>query len=81
MIYQLKRQFTQWLLKQHDVTMVAWDMKADGKKHPMHLRGDKCPIDTGFYQFSLTGQCGYYDRAGKFHRFNILPVGQIDIFG
>ena len=80
-ISQLKHQFTQWLLKQPDVTMVAWDMKTDGKKHPMHLSGDKYPIDTGFYQFSLTGPCGYYDRVDEFHGFNVLPVGQVDIFG
>ena len=81
MINQLKQQFAQWLLKQPDVLMVAWDMKTDGTKQPMILSGDRYPVESGFYQFSLTGQCGYYDRTGKFHGFNVLPVGQVDIFG
>jgi hypothetical protein len=81
----MKTKFTDWLLKQPDVIMVAADLKPDGKKHPMHLRGDKHPNDTGFYQFSLTGQCGYFDRTGKFHQFgsntDMVKMVQVDIFG
>jgi len=84
MISQLKQQFAQWLLKQPDVLMVAWNMKTDGTKQHIILRGDRYPVESGFYQFSLTGKCGYFNRDGVFSEFrhSAKPVfTQVDIFG
>ena len=84
MTFNLKHQFAQWLLSQSDVLMVAWDMKTDGTKQPMILRGDRYPVESGFYQFSLTGKCGYFNRDGVFSEFrhSAKPVfTQVDIFG
>ena len=82
MNWEQKLKFKYWLLDTGLPLMVQSDVKSDGEKHAIMMKGDKYPQMSGHYQLSETGKSGLWDEKGKFHQFgNNADMVQIDIFG
>ena len=85
MNWEQRLKFMYWLLETGIPLMVPSDLKTDGNKQPIMLKGDKYPQMSGYYQLSETGKSGLWDNKGGFHQFekklDMVNMVQVDIFG
>jgi len=97
MNWEQRLKFMYWLLETGITLMVPSDLKTDGNKQPIMLKGDKYPQMSGHYQLSATGKSGLWDGSGKFHqlgnntdmvkidqfekKLDMVQMVQVDIFG